>query len=100
MTQRPSLPILPLHLEFLAHFTGKWPDGGYRPRWRRRPGWHLLTMLLTLVGGVAASVVLIRNSPAWWPLLVLAWLLTVHGARKAQLVIIHHAVHANMTGHP
>jgi hypothetical protein len=92
-------PILPLHREFLAHFTGQWPEG-YRPRWRRRPGWHLLTMLLTLVGGVAASIVLLRNSPACWPLLGLSWMLTVHGARKAQLVIIHHAVHANLTGHP
>src|SRR5436190_1364436 len=95
----PPCPILPLHREFLAHFTGQWPDG-YHPRWRRRPWWHLLTMLLTLVGGVTASFVLLRSSPVWWPLLVLSWMLTVHGARKAQLVIIHHAVHANLTGHP
>jgi hypothetical protein len=57
-------------------------------------------MGLTLVGGVMASIVLLRSAPAWWPLLVLSWMLTVHGARKAQLVIIHHAVHAHLTGRP
>src|SRR4029450_3063010 len=99
LPQETSCPILSLHREFLAHFTGQWPDG-YRPRWPRRPWCHLLAMLLTLMGGVTASIVLLRNSPVWWPLLVLSWMLPVHGARKAQLVIIHHAVHANLTGHP
>ena len=92
------LPILPLHRECLAHFTGQWPDG-YRPRWQRTPWWHLATMLLSLVGGVTASSVISTGSPACWPFLLLSWMLTVHSGRKAQLVICHYAVHATMTGH-
>jgi hypothetical protein len=91
------LPTLPWHRECLALFTGKWP-AGYRPRWQRTPWWHLATMLLSLVGSVTASSVIITGSWALWPLLALSWMFTVHSARKAQLVIAHYAVHANMTG--
>jgi hypothetical protein len=89
--------ILPSYKEFVAHFTGYWPEG-YRPRWKRRPWWHLATMVLSLFGGVAASSLIVTAPLGFWPLLVLSWMLTVYGARKAQLVICHHAVHANMTG--
>src|SRR5262245_23767991 len=98
MAQRPSLPILPWHLECLAHFTGKWPDAAYRPCWPRTPYWHLLTMVLSLVSGVITSVLLSTWSPAWWPWLVCSWMLVVHSSRKAQLVICHYAVHGTMTG--
>src|SRR5262245_53516133 len=82
--------LLPLHREFLAHFTGKWPDGGYRPRWRRTPLWHLIKMLLSLVGGITASTVLLSGSPAWWPLLALSWMVTVYAGRATQLVHCHY----------
>lgn len=96
------LPILPLYKEFIALFTGQWPEG-YRPRWKRTPWWHLLTMLVTFLGGLflgslTASSVISTESPALWPLLGLAWMLIVHSARKAQLVLCHYAVHGNMTG--
>jgi hypothetical protein len=55
-------------------------------------------MALSLFGGVAASSLIVTAPPVFWPLLALSWMLTVHAARKAQLVICHHAVHANMTG--
>jgi hypothetical protein len=89
--------ILPYYKELVAHFTGYWPRG-YRPRWKRKPWWHLVTTVLSLFGGVAVSTRIIMASPEFWPLLALSWLVTIHGARKAQLVICHHAVHANMTG--
>ncbi|ETW98487.1 MAG: hypothetical protein ETSY1_18565 [Candidatus Entotheonella factor] len=54
--------------------------------------------LLSLLGGSAISCLIVASPMVYWPLLVFAWLLTVHGARKAQLVICHHAVHANLTG--
>ena len=98
MTQCRSLPTLPLHLEFLAHFTGKWPDAACRPRWSRTPYWHLLTMVLSLVSGMATSVLLSTRLPAWWPLCIFSWMLIVHSSRKAQLVICHYAVHGTMTG--
>ena len=91
------LPVLPLYREWLAHFTGQWP-AGYRPRWRRTPWWHLMTMLLSLVGSVTTSSVLTTQSLSLWPLLLLSWMGTVHSCRKAQLVICHHAVHGKMTG--
>jgi hypothetical protein len=55
-------------------------------------------MALSLFGGVAASSLIVTAPPVFWPLLAWSWMLTVHAARKAQLVICHHAVHANMTG--
>jgi hypothetical protein len=55
-------------------------------------------MAFSLFGGVAASSLIVTASPVFWPLLVWSWMLTVHAARKAQLVICHHAIHANMTG--
>ena len=95
-----SCSILPFHREFLAHFTGKWPDGGYRPRWRRPPAWHLIKMLLSLLGGVTASTILLSSSPAWWPLLALSWMITVYAGRSTQLVHCHYAVHGTLMGHP
>ncbi|ETX00914.1 fatty acid desaturase [Candidatus Entotheonella palauensis] len=92
-----SEATLPLHREAMAQFTGKWPTG-YRPRWKRRAGWHLTAMLLSLGGGMAASHVLILGPPAFWPLVVLSWMITVHGARKGQLVINHYGVHGKLTG--
>ena len=94
---RRPLPVLSLSREIMAHFTGKWP-GAYRPRWRRRPWWWLVTMLLSLNGGAAMSWLIITGPAQYWPGLVISWMLTVHGARKAQLVICHHAVHGNLTG--
>lgn len=91
-------PILPLYQEWLAHFTGQWPPG-YRLRWRRTPWWHLVTMLISLAGSVTASIVIATGPWRFWPYLLLSWMLTVHSCRKAQLVICHYAVHANMTGH-
>ena len=93
-----SSRILPFHKEFVAHFTGRWPEG-YQLRWKRKPWWHLLMMLISLSGGVAASSLIILGSPVFWPFLILSWMLTVHGARKGQVVINHHAVHTNVTGH-
>jgi hypothetical protein len=55
-------------------------------------------MALSLFGGVATSSLIVTAPPVFWPLLAWSWMLTVHAARKAQLVICHHAVHANMTG--
>lgn len=92
-----SLPVLPLHKELAAHFTGHWPEG-YRPRWKRKPWWHLATMGLSLGGGVVASSLLVTAPPQYWPLLGLSWMVTVHGARKGQVAMNHHAVHTNVTG--
>lgn len=92
-----TLRILPLYRECVAQFTGAWPPG-YRPCWKRTPWWHLATMTLSLCGGVAASSLLVAAAPMAWLLLPWSWMLTVHAARKAQLVICHHAVHGNMTG--
>jgi hypothetical protein len=89
--------ILPFTKECVAHFTGSWPEG-FRPRWKRRPWWHLVTTGLSLCGGVAASSLIAMAPPRLWPLLLLSWMFTVHGARKALLVICHYAVHGQMTG--
>jgi hypothetical protein len=53
-----TLRILPIHKECVAHFTGAWP-AGFRPRWKRRPWWHLMTMGLSLCGGVAATSLIV-----------------------------------------
>jgi hypothetical protein len=90
-------PILPLFRECVALFTGDWPKG-FHPRWKRRPWWHLVTTVLSLFGSVAGSSFILTMSLTFWPLLLLSWMLTVHGARKAYLVICHYAVHGNMTG--
>jgi len=82
----------------VAHFTGYWPEGS-RPRWMRKPWWHLMTMGLSLFGGVTASSFIVTVPSGCWPLLVLSWMVTVHGARMGQVVINHHAVHTNVTGH-
>jgi fatty acid desaturase len=55
-------------------------------------------MGLSLAGGAAASGLIVTAAPEVWPLLVLSWMVTVHGARKGQVVINHHAVHTNVTG--
>jgi fatty acid desaturase len=91
--------MLPFHKECVAHFTGSWPEG-FRPRWKRRPWWHLVTMGLSLFGSVGGSSFILTMSLTFWPLLVLSWMLTVHGAGKAYLVICHYAVHGHMTGNP
>jgi Fatty acid desaturase len=90
-------PVLPLFRECIALFTGYWPEG-FRPRWKRRPWWHLVTTVLSLLGSVAGSSFILTMSLTFWPFLLLSWMLTVHGARKAYLVICHYAVHGNMTG--
>lgn len=92
-----SLPVLPFHKELVAHFTGYWPEG-WRPHWRRTSLWHLIMMGLSLVGGVLASSLIVLAPPVCWPLLAVSWMLTVHAARKGQVVINHHAVHTNVTG--
>jgi hypothetical protein len=57
-----------------------------------------VTTVLTLFGGVASSWPFVTTLSSFWPLLPVSWMLTVHGARKAYLVICHYAVHGNMTG--
>lgn len=95
---RESMRRLPRGIQWLLTIiTGK-PLRGQRPLWRRTPLWHLVTALVALLGGTAASGLILTVPLAWWPLLVISWVSTVHGARKLQVMVLHHAVHHTAFG--
>ncbi|KYF64591.1 hypothetical protein BE11_45505 [Sorangium cellulosum] len=58
----------------------------------------LASTLLQLALSIAVSA-LITGGPRWyWPGLLLSWMLTAGAARKLQVTVLHHCVHANFSG--
>lgn len=76
--------------------TGKPHQGQVLPK--RSPWDHLLLSSIALSTGIMLGIQAV-NAGAWL-LLPLSWLLTLHGARFWQLVIIHHCAHQNFIRHP
>ena len=97
---RESMRPFPRPLQGVLTWLTGVPLHGQQPRWQRSPLWHLMTGLGSLWGGVAASSLVILYTPVgMWPLLVVSWLFTVSGARKLFVMIVHHCVHRNFSGH-
>ena len=74
--------------------TGR-PRTGTSPLFRSTPWTRLASTLLLLFGGVAISVQSINLGGTFALMLPIGWLLTVSGARRAQIEIYHHCVHGN-----
>lgn len=95
---RESMRRLPAWLQpLLTWVTGK-PLVGQEPLWRSTPWSSLATALVLLGVGTAASAWISLLSPVWWGLLPGSWIITVGAARKLQVSIMHHCVHAKFTG--
>ncbi|PSB02096.1 fatty acid desaturase [Merismopedia glauca] len=94
---RETMRCLPNWMQpFLTMATGK-PLSDQIP-WQLTPAYHLSTALLTLISGVIGSI-LILHYESFDPLLIFSWLLTVSGARKLQVTIVHQCAHHNFSGH-
>jgi hypothetical protein len=64
-----------------------------QPAWSVTPGRHLACAALALAAGLVLAAVAPLLGGAWWAALPLGWLLTVHAARKLQVLILHQASH-------
>lgn len=111
---RESMRVCPQQLQRgLTAITGK-ALSGEKP-WPKGPLYHVMTavtvFMLGIVSSACASYFLL--SMLWgrqwlplmqWPLillgLLLGWSLTVSGARKLQVMIVHQAAHDNLFGIP
>jgi fatty acid desaturase len=93
------MKVLPAFLQwFLTWMTGK-PLIGQQPLVKQTQLSQLVMTLATLFGGVALSGWLMAQAhPAFWMLLPVSWLMTVHTARKFQTGILHEAAHLNFSG--
>lgn len=86
-------PIQPL----LTWLTGK-PLLQQQPLFRRTRAGFLAWTLLELASSTAASAMIVRGARWQWPGLLLSWVLTAGAARKLQVTVLHHCVHANFSG--
>lgn len=94
---RESMRVLPAFLQpFLTWLTGK-PLRGETPT-KLTPLHHVAGAFLSLLFGVATSVTAVAFTGGWLVLLVPGWILTVHGARKLQVMILHHCSHYRVFG--
>ena len=94
----------------LTILTGK-AHAGQRPLWQKGWVFHLLTALASLFGGfvlvacilaatwVAPLLAIVALLPITAAFLILGWSLTVGGARKAVITILHQIVHDRFTGY-
>lgn len=80
----------------LSLITGKPHQGQVLPK--RSPWDHLLLSSVALSSGILLGIQAVNAGV--WLLLPLSWLLTLHGARFWQLVIVHHCAHQNFIRHP
>jgi hypothetical protein len=89
--------VLPAFLQpFLTWLTGK-PLQGETPT-QLTPLHHLAGALIAFVFGVATSAMALTLMGGWLVLLLPGWVATVHGARKLQVVILHHCSHYRVFG--
>ncbi len=96
---RESMAGLPGPLQpLLTWLTGK-PLSHQRPIWSWTPVAHLATAILVLLASVAASIFILSAPAAFWPLLIVSWMLTVGAARKCLVMICHQCVHNNFWQH-
>lgn len=92
---RETMRRLPQSLQpFLTWLTGK-PFEGQRPLWRPSAAWVLSTGLIRLLGGAAASALIVSMPAFTWPLLIASWMVTVSGARQLLVHVNHNLVHGN-----
>jgi fatty acid desaturase len=79
----------------LTVITGK--PLAYQKSWQVTPTYHLVTALMSLSTGVLISIFATFNF-TFLPLLIFSWILTVSGARKLQLTIVHQCAHERFSG--
>ncbi len=93
---RESMKVLSDYLQpILTLVTGK-PLSKQTP-WQVTPTYHIFTALAILITGVIVSTFIVIYSKLTW-MLVLSWIITVSGARKLQLMIMHQCAHGQFSG--
>jgi hypothetical protein len=80
--------------EVATSISGK-PHYQQVPLFESSRTWELLTGTTSLAVGIFASS---YGSLEAWPVLPVSWLLTVGGARKLQVTVVHHCVHREFFG--
>ncbi|TAK14723.1 MAG: hypothetical protein EPO32_00940 [Anaerolineae bacterium] len=98
---RESLLALPSFVQpLLTWVTGK-PPYGARSKHTPSNWFHLVSALAALFGGAFASWVVVSmqiTAILAVPILLLAWMVTVSGARKLLIMISHQCVHGKFSG--
>lgn len=95
---RESLRGLPAAIQpLLTWVTGK-PLRHQQPLFRMTRASFLAWTLLQLAASVAASALIVRGPWYCWAGVLLSWMLTAGAARKLQVTVLHHCVHANFSG--
>lgn len=82
---------------FFTWLTGK-PCQGQKFLFESSKDYELITAITSLFGGAIFSGIIFRSSPLLFPLLSISWIVTVGGARKLAICIVHHCVHRNFFG--
>ena len=91
---RRSMERLPKWFQpLLTWLTGK-PTAS-EASWRLKPWHHLASAVVALLVGLAGSSAVFVAGGRWSLLILPAWLLTVHGARKLRTIIMHQCSHSN-----
>lgn len=96
---RETMCVLPSYLQALLTALTAKPYVGEAPH-SRSPWFHLSTAGTVLLLGVTLSSVASVLQGFWLLALVPGWGLTVAGARKLQVQIVHQAAHEAFTGQP
>ncbi|MGW3648943.1 fatty acid desaturase [Streptomyces sp. NPDC000878] len=93
---RETMRALPRFTQYpLTLFTGK-ALPGQRPISWWTPGFHLLTVYLSMALGVAAGCTGLGLGGAWLLLVPAGWAVTLHGMRNLRMMIYHQCSHRNM----
>ena len=92
---RNSMNCLPQWLQgFLTWLTTQPVSGQAYPV--RSSSYQVLTGFLSLLCGVAMSVIAFQLGDVFYALLPFSWIVTVSGMRKLQVVIYHHCSHGTV----
>lgn len=92
---RESMRVLPAVFQgALTRLTGQ-PLIGQTP-WPATPMRHLVRSLISLVSGIALSVLAVHYGDGWLLMLLPGWMVTLHAMRNIRMMLFHQSAHSNL----